>query len=47
MICTLNSEKEIHKVRKELEQNRKMLLDSICYIDFSCLKKESKNKSKK
>jgi len=46
MICVQTSEKEITKIKKELEQNRKMLLDSICVIDFGCFKKIIEPKKK-
>jgi hypothetical protein len=42
MICAPIKEIEIDKIKKELEQNRKKLLDSIYSIDFGCLKKIKK-----
>lgn len=41
------SEKEINKIKRELEQNRKLLLDSLCLIDFGCLTKSKEIKNKK
>lgn len=45
MICVPLSEKEICKIKKELEFNRNLLLNSIYYIDFSCF--NIKNKKEK
>lgn len=47
MICVPASEKEINKIKDELENNRKLLLSSICHIDFGCFKINNKKNQKK